>query len=233
VCSSDLLLRIAADATGVSRVAWRGQSCDPRAEPERVTVAEAFRRHCGIDLLATLDGPRPDTGLLAARAAELGLAPAADETWSDLFSRILAGWVEPKLGLERATLLDEYPVSEAALARSKSDDPRVAERFELYCCGVELANGFGELTDPLEQRRRFEAAMAERAARYGERYPVDEDFLAALAHMPPASGVALGFDRLVMLATGASRIEQVLWTPLPDPLSPRAGRGRRKEFCAI
>ena len=106
---------------------------------------------------------------------------------------------------------------EAALARPCADDPRVAERFELYVCGVELANGFGELTDAAEQRRRFEAAMAEKERRYGERYPIDADFLAALERMPPASGVALGLDRLVMLATGATHIEQVLWAPVAGP----------------
>ena len=119
--------------------------------------------------------------------------------------------IEPGIGNGRATLLTEYPAHLAALARPKPGDPRVAERFELYACGVELANAFGELTDPAEQRRRLEAEMAEKQRIYGERYPIDEDFLAALAHMPPASGAALGFDRLVMLATGATSIEQVLW----------------------
>ena len=122
--------------------------------------------------------------------------------------------IEPNLGNGRATLLAEYPAHLAALARPKASDPRVAERFELYACGVELANAFGELTDVPLQRRRLEAEMAEKQRIYGERYPIDEDFLAALAHMPPASGCALGFDRLVMLATGASRIEQVIWTPV-------------------
>ncbi len=93
------------------------------------------------------------------------------------------------------------------------DDPRLSERFELYVCGVELANGFGELTDPAEQRARFEADMDEKQRLYGERYPVDEELLAALALMPPASGVAMGFDRLVMLASGARSISDVLWTP--------------------
>ncbi len=130
--------------------------------------------------------------------------------------------VEPRLGLGRATILCEYPVAEAALARPKPGDPRVAERFELYACGVELANGFGELTDPVEQRRRFEAEMALKQRLYGERYPLDEDFLAALALMPPASGMALGFDRLVMLATGAPTIEHVLWAPVAAQRQPRA-----------
>ncbi len=141
---------------------------------------------------------------------------AADDSWSDVFSRVIVEKIEPNLGIGRPSILCEYPLPEAALARPKPGDPRVAERFELYACGVELANGFGELTDAAEQRRRFEADMDEKARLYGERYPIDEDFLAALAAMPPASGAALGFDRLVMLATGAARIDDVIWTPLPE-----------------
>jgi lysyl-tRNA synthetase class 2 len=134
-----------------------------------------------------------------------------DDTWSDIFSKVLVEHVEPHLGQGRLTVLYEYPAPEAALARVKSSDPRVAERFEIYACGVELANGFGELIDADEQRRRFSAAMDEKQRRYGERYPLDEDFLAAVSQMPPASGVALGFDRLVMLASGATRVDQVIW----------------------
>src|SRR5437763_1700729 len=152
----------------------------------------------------------------AAAAKALGMRVAADDTWADVFSRIIAEKIEPNLGIGCATILDEYPVSEAALARTTAHDARVAERFELYVCGVEIANAFGELTDAPEQRRRFEAEMAEKERVHGERYPLDEDFLAALAQMPPASGIALGFDRLVMLATGAQRIEQVLWTPVVE-----------------
>jgi lysyl-tRNA synthetase class 2 len=141
---------------------------------------------------------------------------ASDDVWSDVFSRILVEKIEPNLGIGRAVILCEYPTPEAALARAKPEHPRVAERFELYCCGVELANAFRELTDPVEQRRRLEAEMTEKARVYGERYPLDEDFLAALALMPQASGAALGMDRLVMLATGAQRIEQVIWTPVVE-----------------
>ena len=133
--------------------------------------------------------------------------------WGDIFSRVLVERIESELGIGRATILDEYPSVQAALARP-ARDPRVAERFELYVCGVELANGFGELTDAAEQRRRLENEMAEKQRIYGERYPLDEDFLAALAQMPQSSGIALGLDRLVMLAVGASRIDQVIWTPL-------------------
>lgn len=210
------LLQVAAEAAGRDRFTHRGASVACSADPERLTVADAFARHAGIDLLATASAGVPDRDALAAMAERAGVRVAADDTWADIFSRVLVERIEPHLGHSRPTVLAEYPVSEAALARPKAADPRVAERFELYLCGVELANGFGELTDPAEQRRRFEAEMAEKARVYGERYPLDEDFLAALALMPPASGIALGFDRLVMLATGADRIEQVLWTPLPD-----------------
>jgi len=207
------LLRVAAEAAGTRAFSWRARSADPFAAPERVTVAEAFRRHAGIDLLEVLD----DRDALTAAARQQGIRVAADDTWADVFSRVIAEKVEPNLGLGRATILDEYPVSEAALARPSARDPRVAERFELYVCGVEVANAFGELTDAAEQRRRFEQEMAEKQRVHGERYPIDEDFLAALGEMPPASGIALGFDRLVMLSVGATRIEQVLWTPVAEP----------------
>ena len=211
------ILALAAETAGTRSLAYRSRETDPFQEPERLSVAEAFERFSGIDLLATVDRTgATDRDGLAAGLRAAGLRVAEDDTWSDLFSRVIVERVEPCLGLGRATILDEYPVAEAALARPTARDPRVAERFELYACGVELANAFGELTDPQEQRRRFEAEMAEKMRVYGESYPVDEDFLAALGHMPEASGIALGFDRLAMLATGASRIEQVLWAPVPE-----------------
>jgi lysyl-tRNA synthetase class 2 len=211
------MLALAAERAGASRFVFRGRECDPCAEPERLTVAAAFARYSGIDLLASVaaDGSTDREALYQA-VAGAGLRTAPDDNWADLFSRVMVEKVEPNLGLGRATVLCEYPVAEAALARPASADPRVAERFELYCCGVELANGFGELTDPDEQRRRFMLEMDEKERIYGERYPLDEDFLAALAIMPPASGIALGFDRLVMLATGASRIDDVIWTPVAE-----------------
>ncbi|HMN70415.1 MAG TPA: EF-P lysine aminoacylase EpmA [Rhodoblastus sp.] len=204
------LARAAAETAGARALTWRGRTADPFAEPEILTVADAFGRFACVDLLAALD----DREALAAAARRLSLRVAADDDWSDLFSKILNARIEPELGRGRLTLLTEYPAREAALARLKPGDPRVAERFEMYACGVELANGFGELVDPEEQRARFEAAMAEKQRRYGEAFPIDEDFLRALEIMPEASGVALGFDRLVMLAAGAERIEQVLWTPV-------------------
>jgi len=210
------LIAAAARAAGTNEFSFRGKTVDPFAAPERVTVAEAFARHAGIDLLATVKGGQGDRGLLAAAAGKAGVATAADDTWADIFSRILAERVEPQLGVKRATILYEYPLPLAALAQAKPGSEQVAERFELYACGVELANGFGELTDAAEQRARFEAAMAEKQRIHGESYPLDEDFLAALGQMPRACGVALGYDRLVMLATGAARIEQVIWAPVAE-----------------
>ena len=206
------LVQLAARTAGSRQFRWRGREADPFAGAEWLTVNDAFRAHAGVDLLATL---RPDgTADRDALAAVSPVAFGAGESWSDIFSRILSEKVEPQLGNGRITVLYEYPAVEAALARTTAHDRRVAERFELYACGVELANGFGELTDAQEQRRRFIAEMDVKEQVYGERYPIDEELLEALAMMPPASGVALGLDRLVMLASGATRIDQVLWTPV-------------------
>jgi elongation factor P--(R)-beta-lysine ligase len=191
---------------------WQDRACDVSADAEWLSVNAAFLRYAGVDLLSTLhaDGT-------ANRDALAAISPVAfqrDETWSDIFSRILVEKVEPYLGQGQLTVLFEYPSCEAALARTCVHDGRVAERFELYVCGVELANGFGELTDAEEQRRRFIAEMDIKQRVYDERYPIDEDLLDALSRMPPASGVALGLDRVIMLATGATSIEQVQWVPV-------------------
>ncbi len=206
------LLRLAAETAGTRRFVWRGHEINPFAAPEWLTVNEAFQRYAGVDLLATIetDGTADRNALASAASVRV----AVGDTWSDIFSRILSEEVEPNLGAKAPTVLYEYPVVEAALARPAAHDPRVAERFELYACGVELANGFGELTNPQEQRARFETDMTLKQSIYGERYPIDEDLLLALTMMPEASGVALGLDRLIMLAAGATRIDQVIWTPV-------------------
>ena len=199
------IVRLAAAGRSFS---WCGRGCDPSANADWMTVAEGFQKFAGVDLLSTLDGNKPNRDALAAQS------PAAyreDESWSDIFSRILVEKVEPHLGNGKLCILYEYPSCEAALARVCAHDTRVAERFELYAAGVELANGFGELTDAVEQRRRFELEMEIKQRVYGERYPIDEELLEALTLMPEASGVALGLDRLIMLATGATKIEQVQW----------------------
>ncbi|MDP3194484.1 EF-P lysine aminoacylase EpmA [Tabrizicola sp.] len=210
------LLRLATREAGAVGLRFREQTCDPFAEPERLSVAEAFERHAGVDLMRSIraDGST-EVEALGAELDRIGVRRAADDTWSDMLSRVLSSRVEPQLGMGRVTILDRYPAAEAALARRVPGDVRVAERFEVYACGVELANGFGELTDAGEQRRRFEAEMAEKARVYGESYPLDEDFLAALEGMPAATGIAMGFDRVVMLATGAPRIDDVMWSPVP------------------
>ena len=211
------ILALAAETTKSRAFTWRERTVDPFLEPERLSVAEAFDRFAGIDLLGSVEASgATDRDRLAAELRKAGIRIAQDDTWTDLFSRVLVEKIEPNLGSGRVTILDEYPVCEAALARPSARDRRVAERFELYACGVELANAFGELTDAAEQRRRFEAEMKEKQRIYGETYPLDEEFLSALDIMPEASGIALGFDRLVMLATGAPRIEHVLWAPVAE-----------------
>jgi lysyl-tRNA synthetase class 2 len=160
-------------------------------------MTEAFAKHAGIGL------------------AEL--PRRADESFEDAFFRAFLERVEPALGRGRATLLVDWPIELAALARAKPGQPALAERVELFACGLELANGWSELTDAAEQRRRFERDCAEKARLYGERYPIDLDFLAALAHgLPESAGMAMGFDRLVMCATGAERIDDVLFAPVDE-----------------
>jgi lysyl-tRNA synthetase class 2 len=209
------IARIAAEEARRSVWTWRGGDCDVTAEPERIGVVDAFRTHAGIDLFATMNAAgRTDADALAIEMQRAGITVPDERDWSYFFSRILTEKVEPNLGNGRITVLDAYPAAEAALARRKPDDQRLSERFELYIAGVELANGFGELTDAEEQRRRFEAEMEAKHRIYGETYPIDEDLLSALPAMRRTSGVALGFDRLVMLALGAPRIDDVIWVPV-------------------
>jgi lysyl-tRNA synthetase class 2 len=180
------------------------------ARTERLTVAEAFDRYAGADVLATAD----DAPALAAAS---GATLRDNESWEDLFFRLLLERIEPHLGRAHPTFLTHWPAAQAALARRDPADPRVAERFELFVCGIELANAFVELTDAVEQRQRFLADRARRHALYGPDWELDEDFLAALAEgLPPCAGIALGFDRLAMIASGADRIGQVLWLPPGD-----------------
>ena len=200
----------AARAIDSQALTWRDHSISPFDPAERISVQKAFSQYAGIDL--ALIGVDQRRFVNAARAA--GVRTAPDDTWSDIFSRIIVEKIEPALGRSALSVLCDYPISEASLARPKPGQPHLADRFELYACGVELANGFCELTDAETQRLRFEAEMHEKQRRYGETYPIDRDFLDALAIMPPAAGVALGFDRLAMLASGARHIDQVQWMPV-------------------
>jgi len=201
-------------------VVQRGDvSCDLSQPWEFLSVQDAFARHAGIDLLATADDPlNPDTDMLCMFADGLGIRTADTDTWEDIFFRIYLDRIEPQLGVGAATVLHSYPASLAALARLSPEDARVSDRFEIFICGLELANGYGELTDATEQRRRFAVMTAQRIAEGRAPYPVDEDFLAALENgIPDCAGIALGFDRLVMLAAGVERIEDVLWAPVVNP----------------
>ena len=204
------LIHQALSTSGRALLTHKNRSCTP-GPVRRLAVVEAFRAIAGIDLLASLQNPqRPDAEILRAQTS---IRTAKDDNWSDIFSRIMVEQIEPHLPVDQPVFLFDYPKPEAALARTHPNDHRLARRFELYVCGMEVANAFEELTDPAEQRARFEADMAAKQTIYGERYPIDEGLLAALPDMPQTSGIALGFDRLVMLATGAERIDQVMWTP--------------------
>ncbi len=191
--TEQLLRRVALSVSGTTQLfGATGQAYALDLPFPRVTVREAFREHAGI-------------------------ADAVDLASSDegRYFELLVNLVEPGLAREpRPLILWKYPANQAALARLSASDPSVAERFELYVGGVELCNGFDELTDATEQRARFERDSARRAAEGRPTYPIDEPFLAALsAGMPRAGGNALGFDRLVMLATGARNIGQVMAFP--------------------
>jgi elongation factor P--(R)-beta-lysine ligase len=216
------ILRVAASAVPeafglAGRMRFRSGEADPQLPCVRLSVTEAFGRQAGIDLWATAPDPlRPDAGLLRREAERIGIRASARDSWEDIFFRIFLERIEPHLGLDAPTILHGYPASMAALARLDPRDPRLAQRFELYVARLELANAFQELTDAKEQRRRWKAAQRSALALYGRRMPIDEDFLAAVAALPEAAGIALGFDRLVMLATDAARIEDVLWAPVAE-----------------
>ncbi len=210
------LLRACLIAAGAPLFRRDGTNCDPFLPWRYISVADAFRDFAGIDVLATAPDPwAPDREALATEARRIGLHVGEADAWDDIFFRVMFERIEPHLGHDVPAILYDYPISMAALSRPSPADPRVAERFEMYVCGVELANAFGELTDPAEQRRRFVADMDLKERLYGERWPLDEDFIAALEFgMPDSAGIALGLDRLIMLATGARTIDEVLWAPV-------------------
>ncbi len=207
------VLRNVAQTLGIQFYTYRGIKCDPFADWQKMSVCEAFTRFAGFDLssvLGDLDG-------FMALAESIGVRVVKTDAWDDVFHAVMAERIEPFLGCDVPCILYDYPVSMAALSRKKPDDERFAERFELYVCGVELANAFSELTDPVEQRARFDQEMRVKEALYCEVYPPDDSFFRALEHMPESAGIALGVDRLVMLACGANHINDVLWAPIsPD-----------------
>lgn len=192
-------------------VRYQAKRVDLQSPFDRITVAEAMARYAHCDIIGNHDGP----SLLAeARSKGYRFDPREEYSFDDVFFKIFLEAVEPQLGSPRPTLLCDYPPSMAALARLKPADPRWAERFELYIGGLELANAFSELNDPVEQRRRFEEDQKLRARMKRPVYPIDEELLAALPRMPPSAGIALGVDRLVMLFCDAASIEEVMAFPI-------------------
>lgn len=210
------LLSSMAAAASVDELIRGDARCDPKATPQRLSVADAFGQYCDVDLAAIIaeDPEDPPTEALFDAASALGIRTDRRDLFEDVFFRIMDEKIEPHLGMDAPCLLYDYPISMAALARRKPESDLWAERVELYVCGTELANGFSELTDADEQRARFDWDMALKNKLYGVSYPVDEAFLQAVSEMPDAAGMALGFDRLVMLLTGAERIGDVLWAPV-------------------
>jgi elongation factor P--(R)-beta-lysine ligase len=157
----------------------------------------------------------PDPSLLRAQAEKSGIKTSANDRWEDIFFRVMLEKVEPHLGQTVPTFLYDYPVALGALAKKSATNPKVAERFEVYACGVELGNAFSELTDAHEQRIRFEHDQKMKKELYGYTYPLDEDFLDALTTgLPACAGIAIGVDRLVMLLLGADKIDDILWAPV-------------------
>lgn len=205
------LLRYIAEKHKITHYTHGDIKCDPFVDWELLTLAQAFEDYAGICLEDYLE----DTERFSAAIHKKGIRVAEGDGWDDLFFRVMAEKIEPHLGMQRPTILCDYPAAMASLSRRKPDDPRFAERFEAYVCGIELCNAFSELTDATEQRARFEAEMALKNRLYGETYPPDEEFFRALEYgLPESGGNALGMDRLVMLTTGADDISKVLWAPV-------------------
>jgi lysyl-tRNA synthetase class 2 len=210
------ILRTALKAVGKEYFERGGKKCSLERGIEKLAVKEAFEKFCRFDILATIDDPlAPTPALLVPRARGLGINVSDSDTWDDVFEKLMLEFVEPNLGIGAPAILYEYPLHQAALSKPLPGDPGLAQRFELYVCGVELANAFTELTDAKVQRERFERDMAEKERLYGKRYPVDGEFLEAVANMPDCAGIALGLDRLVMLAAGAADIKDLQWVGIP------------------
>ena len=218
MADTEALVRACTQACHQTVLRHNNRTCDPFQPWERLTVAEAFRKYTDIDLMATIPNEptiEPNPEKLRKEAEKIGEICTDDDRWEDIFFRIMLNHIEDKLGDGVPTILYEYPTCLGALARQKPDNPLVVERFEAYICGVELCNAFSELTDPVEQEKRFTYDMDMKQKLYGERYPIDSDFLAALTYgMPECAGNAIGVDRLIMLITGAEHITDVQWAPL-------------------
>ncbi len=206
----EAMLRDIAQALDITHYRYKDAMCDPFQPIKRISVCEAFEHFADIDLASHLN----DIAGFAKVAQKAGVRVIKSDKWDDIFHAVMADKIEPYIGHGVPTIIYDYPVSMAALSRKKPDDSRFAERFELYVCGVELANAFSELTDAKEQRLRYNSEMELKQELYGEIYPPDEEFFAALEYMPESTGIALGVERLIMLAVGTQDISNVLWAPV-------------------
>lgn len=196
---------------GKSKLFYQGKEYSLNLPWKRISVAEAFAKYAGIDTATMLNEQ-----WLMAKGREKGYQVSEETTWEEMWGQIMANEVEPRLGLERPTFLYDYPLSQAALAK-RAKDPRLAERWELYLAGVELANCFSELSDPQEQERRMRADLAERARMGKTSYPLDQALVAAIEQgLPETGGVALGIDRLAMLVADKASVGEVMTTVAED-----------------
>ncbi|MDE6224147.1 MAG: EF-P lysine aminoacylase GenX [Alphaproteobacteria bacterium] len=210
------ILKSALTSIGKLEFVYGEKTCTPFNGIEKLTIQEAFQKFCHFDILATIDNPNtPSKTLLETEAKKLQINVSEIDTWDDIYEKLMFEYIEPNLGIGRPTILYEYPIHQAALSKAKSGVPNIAERFELYICGVEIANAFTELTDEEIQRKRFEQDMQTKKDLYGITYPIDESFLEAIKSIDSATGIAMGIDRLIMLTTGAKDIKEVLWTEIP------------------
>ena len=205
-----LIAFLAQKVLGVHEGAYQKMRIDLSPPFERITVAQAMRDYGGVDIDKNQD---PISLLREAKEKGYRFGPQANYSFDDIFFKVFLEAVEPRLGNPRPTILYDYPSGMAALARLKPGNPLRAERFELYIAGLEMANAFSELNDPLEQRRRFEEEQNLRIRLGRPAYPIDEDLLQALEKMPPSAGIALGVDRLIMLFCDAASIEEVIAFP--------------------
>ena len=212
---SEKMLRKCFDGAGKKEAVFKGISCDVFQDFEKLTLHEAFDIYADINLDKVIDNDAdPSPYIIKEEAKRIGVGTTDFDTFEDVFFKIMLEKIEPRLGAGIPTILYEYPISMAALSRPNPQNPKVAERFELYVSSLELANAFSELTDTETQRKRFENDMALKEKIYHQRYPIDEDFMAALEDMPEAAGIALGVDRLAMLVAGADKIDDVLFAPV-------------------
>jgi lysyl-tRNA synthetase class 2 len=205
--TEEMVAAIAEEVLGTTEITYEDRALDLAPPWRRVTVRDAIREHTGLDIEGHAD-------LAALRAAidTAGLETDPQPTWAKTVDELLSEHVERHLW--QPTFLMDYPVALSPLAKKKPDDQRYVERFEPFAAGLELGNAFTELNDPLDQRARFEEMAAARAAGDMEAHPLDEDFLEALMHgMPPAGGLGIGVDRLVMLLTGQTNIREVVLFP--------------------